>query len=222
MKRSRVAILISGRGSNMEALIRAAQNPNYPAKIVTVISNRPDAQGLEIARAHDVEAISIDHTAFASREEFEFQLNQHCRDQGSDLIACAGFMRIMTDDFIKLWRGRMINIHPSLLPSYRGLRTHERALSDGVKIHGCTVHFVSSEVDQGPIIVQAAVPVFAQDTVESLAQRVLAQEHRIYPMALDWVAAGLVKLEEGKVAYGFEAERDYASFVVPSAARRAF
>lgn len=222
MKRRRTAIFISGRGSNMEALLRAAQNAGYPAEIVTVVSNRPEAKGLETALSYGVEAVCLDHKGFANREAFEVELNRHCRDRKVELIACAGFMRILTDDFIHRWRGRMINIHPSLLPSYRGLKTHERALSDGVKIHGCTVHFVTNDLDAGPIIAQAAVPVLANDTVENLAQRVLAQEHRLYPLVLEWLGAGSISLRDGKVEYSFDVQQDYGPLLVPSAARRAF
>lgn len=222
MKRRRTAIFISGRGSNMEALLRAAQNADYSAEIVTVISNRPDAKGLETALSYSVKAVGLDHKAYANREAFELELNRHCRDLEVELIACAGFMRILTDDFIHRWRGRMINIHPSLLPSYRGLKTHERALSDGVKIHGCTVHFVTNDLDAGPIIAQAAVPVLPEDTAEGLARRVLAQEHRLYPLVLEWLGAGLISLADDKVTYSFDVQRDYGPFVVPSAARRAF
>lgn len=222
MKRRRTAIFISGRGSNMEALLRAAQNADYPAEIVTVISNRPDAKGLETALSYSVKAVGLDHKAYANREAFELELNRHCGELEVELIACAGFMRILTDDFIHRWRGRMINIHPSLLPSYRGLKTHERALGDGVKIHGCTVHFVTNDLDAGPIIAQAAVPVLPKDTAEELARRVLAQEHRLYPLVLEWLGAGLISLADGKVTYSFDVQRDYGPLSVPSAARRAF
>jgi phosphoribosylglycinamide formyltransferase-1 len=222
MKRRRTAIFISGRGSNMEALLRAAQNADYPAEIVTVISNRPDAKGLETALSYSVKAVGLDHKDYANREAFELELNRHCGELEVELIACAGFMRILTDDFIHRWRGRMINIHPSLLPSYRGLKTHERALSDGVKIHGCTVHFVTNDLDAGPIIAQAAVPVLPKDTAEGLARRVLAQEHRLYPLVLEWLSAGLISLSDGKVTHSFDVQQDYGPFLVPSATRRAF
>jgi phosphoribosylglycinamide formyltransferase-1 len=215
MKQASTAILISGRGSNMEALIRATQRPDHAAKIVAVLSNRVDARGLGIARSHGVEAVSIDQKAFSAREGFEAELDRHCRERGVDLIACAGFMRILTGRFIDRWRGRILNIHPSLLPSYPGLDTHARALREGVKIHGCTVHFMSHDVDQGPIIAQAAVPVFVEDTVHSLAKRVLAEEHRLYPMVLDWVASGAAKLQGDKVSYSLTLEQDYQALVAP-------
>jgi phosphoribosylglycinamide formyltransferase-1 len=220
MKQSRVAIFISGRGSNMEALLRAAAHEKHPAQIVAVLSNRPDAKGLAIARAYGIETIPLDHKAFADRAAFDLEADRHCREHRIDLIALAGFMRILGKDFIARRRGQILNIHPSLLPSYPGLNTHERALSGGVKVHGCTVHFVTGDLDGGPIIAQAAVPVLAEDSAESLAERVLAEEHRIYPMALDWVASGRAKLAEDKVFYNFEAERDYAPLLVPSPARR--
>jgi phosphoribosylglycinamide formyltransferase-1 len=216
MKQARTAILISGRGSNMEALIQAAQRPDHAAEIVTVLSNRPDARGLETARAHGVEAASIDHQTFGAREDFEAELDRHCRRRSVDLIACAGFMRILTGSFIDRWRGRVLNIHPSLLPSYPGLDTHKRVLREGVRIHGCTVHFMSNDVDQGPIIAQAAVPVFTDDSVESLAERVLGQEHRLYPLVLDWVASGAARLEGNRVTYSLGVERDYRALVVPT------
>jgi phosphoribosylglycinamide formyltransferase 1 len=216
MKQARTAILISGRGSNMKALIEAAQRPDHAAEIVTVVSNRPDARGLETASAHGVEAVSIDHRTFEAREDFEAELDRHCRRRGVDLIACAGFMRILTGSFIDRWRGRILNIHPSLLPSYPGLDTHQRVLQEGVRIHGCTVHFMDNAVDQGPIIAQAAVPVFTDDSIQSLAERVLGQEHRLYPLALGWVASGAAKLDGNRVTYSLGIERDYRALVAPT------
>jgi phosphoribosylglycinamide formyltransferase-1 len=218
-ERARVAIFISGRGSNMEALIRAAQDPFYPALIALVVSNRPEAPGLTIAESLGVETVRLDHTSFTDKRAFEDALDRHCRTRGIDLIACAGFMRLMSVEFVEGWRGRMVNIHPSLLPNYPGLNTHERALADGIRIHGCTVHFVSADVDAGPIIAQAAVPVHPDDTAELLAQRVLGQEHRLYPMALDWLASGKVKLAQDRVIYGFEPERELATLMVPRTAK---
>jgi phosphoribosylglycinamide formyltransferase-1 len=188
--RRRVAVLISGRGSNMAALIEAARAPSYPAKIVAVISNRPDAGGLATARAAGIAAEAIDHKAFSSREDFEAALEARLEAHVVDLVALAGFMRLMTSSFVERWRGRMINIHPALLPSFKGLATHERALEAGVRVHGCTVHYVTPGMDEGPIIAQAAVPVLSGDTAEALAARVLAAEHRLYPAALARVARG--------------------------------
>lgn len=196
--RRRTAVLISGRGSNLQALVAAARDPDYPADIELVVSSRPDAAGLRLARDAGVAAVSIDHKAFASRAAFDAELGRTLRHHGVELVACAGFMRILTADFLHGWEGRIVNIHPSLLPLYRGLDTHARALADGVRIHGCTVHFVSPSIDSGPIIAQAAVPVLGDDNSETLAIRVLKAEHRLYPMALSLVAAGEARLEGGK------------------------
>jgi phosphoribosylglycinamide formyltransferase 1 len=201
----------------MEALIKSTQEPHSPAQVAAVISNRPNATGLEIAQALGVEAMCIDHQSYAARENFEAELDRRCRDRAIDLILCAGFMRLMTAGFVARWSGRMVNIHPSLLPCYPGLHTHARALKDRVRIHGCTVHFVTADLDGGPIIAQAAVPVMPDDTEETLSERVLAQEHRIYPMALRWLASGLVHLAGGKVVYGFEIAREHGSLIAPHA-----
>jgi phosphoribosylglycinamide formyltransferase 1 len=197
--KKRVGILISGRGSNMAALIAAARAADYPAELAVVISNRADAKGLDHARQNGIETAVVDHKAHASREAFDSALDKALTDHSVDLVACAGFMRIMTEGFVERWRDHMINIHPSLLPNYKGLHTHERALADGVKIHGCTVHFTRHDVDSGPIIMQAAVPVLAGDTPDSLAQRVLKAEHIVYPRALGLVAAGRVRVAGEKV-----------------------
>jgi phosphoribosylglycinamide formyltransferase-1 len=190
MTKRRVAILISGRGSNMRALVEAATAPSYPAEIALVLSNRPDAAGLAWARERGLATSVIDHTSFTTREAFDTAVNAQLAAHAIDLVACAGFMRIMTPVLIDPWRDRMLNIHPSLLPAYRGLHTHERALADGVRIHGCTVHFVRQDVDIGPILAQAAVAVLPGDTPEALAARVLAAEHVLYPAALSRVASG--------------------------------
>ncbi len=191
MKKVRVGVLISGRGSNMMAIIEAARAAEYPADIICVVSNRPDAAGLNFAASHGIATKVIDHKAFATREDFDAALNDYLQSQNLDLIACAGFMRILTPVLIAAWQGRMINIHPSLLPAYKGLHTHERALADGARIHGCTVHFITNELDGGPTILQAEVPVKPGDTPDTLAARVLKQEHRIYPQALAMVARKL-------------------------------
>jgi phosphoribosylglycinamide formyltransferase 1 len=214
MRRGRVGILISGRGSNMEALIHAAAAKDYPAEVATVISNRPDAVGLKRAQALGIEALCIDHKTCAGREAFEGRLEEQLKLKDVDLIACAGFMRIFSEAFATRWQGRIVNIHPSLLPSYRGLDTHARALADGVKLHGCTVHFVSGAVDAGPIIAQSALAVLPEDNADELARRVLRLEHELYPMALGWLAAGEVSLKGGRVAYGF-AVKDQARLVAP-------
>jgi phosphoribosylglycinamide formyltransferase-1 len=197
--RLRTAILISGRGSNMDALIAAATDPGFPADVALVLSNRPDAPGLAKAKAAGVATAAVDHKIYAGREEFERSLQMVLDTYRIEFICLAGFMRMFTPWFVGRWRGRMLNIHPALLPAYRGLDTHERALADGVKIHGCTVHFVVPEMDEGPIVAQAAVPVLDDDTPQTLAARVLAQEHIIYPMALRLVASGAVRIEGNRV-----------------------
>ena len=212
--KKRVGIFISGRGSNMAALIAAAKAPEYPARIMVVISNRADAKGLDYARDNGIATAVVDHKAHVSREAFDAALDRALADQSVELVACAGFMRIMTEGFVERWRDRMINIHPSLLPNYKGLHTHERALADGVKIHGCTVHFTRHDVDSGPIIMQAAVPVLAGDTPDSLAARVLKAEHIIYPKALALVAAGHVRVEGEKVVAAIS-ERDQPPLIAP-------
>ena len=170
MKRRRVAILISGRGSNMAALIAAARDDTYPAAVSLVISNRPEAPGLARAAAAGVATAVLDHLGFADRARFDSALRRLIDESGAELVACAGYMRIMTPEFVAAYAGRLINIHPALLPLYKGLDTHARALADGVRIHGCTVHFVTPEVDSGPIIAQAAVPVIPGDTPLTLAE----------------------------------------------------
>lgn len=191
MKR-RVAILISGRGSNMAALIEATRDPAYPAEIVLVVSNRPDAAGLALARDAGVEAVAIDHRPFrGDRTAHDAAIDAALRQAETEIVCLAGYMRILTPLLIDAWQGRMLNIHPSLLPAFPGLDTHARALAAGVKLHGCTVQLVTQTVDQGPILAQAAVPVLAGDSPETLADRVLAQEHRIYPIALRCFAEGV-------------------------------
>jgi phosphoribosylglycinamide formyltransferase-1 len=187
--KKRVAILISGRGSNMTALIEAAKAKDYPAEIALVVSNRPDAAGLDRARSCGIPTAVIDHTTFGGdRETFEQALDQELREQRIDLVCLAGFMRLLTPWFVNRWSGRMLNIHPSLLPQFKGLHTHRRALESGVKRHGATVHFVVPEMDAGPIVMQDSVAVHENDTEETLAARVLELEHKIYPRALRAVA----------------------------------
>jgi len=198
MRRKRVAVLISGRGSNMAALIQAAKQPDYPAEIALVISNRPDAAGVKNAEAAGIATTIVDHTRYGKdREAFERALQTNLDVHGVGFVCLAGFMRMLTPWFVRQWEERMINIHPSLLPAFKGLDTHARALAAGVKIHGASVHFVVAEVDSGPIIAQAAVPVLAADTPESLAARVLAAEHRVYPLALRLVAEGRARIADG-------------------------
>jgi len=213
--RKRVAILISGRGSNMESLIKAAKKSDYPAEIALVISNRPDARGLTIAQEFGIASQAIDHKQHSTRESFDAALGAQLRSSQVDLVACAGFMRIMTAAFVEEWRDRMINIHPSLLPSYKGLHTHERALADGVKIHGCTVHFTRHEVDSGPIIAQAAVPVLEGDDPETLSARVLSAEHQLYPHALALVASGRARVNGERVSLASDGATSPNPLIVP-------
>lgn len=182
----RVVVLLSGRGSNFRAIVEAA----LPIEIVAVISNRPQSAGLAWARERGLTTVSLDHTEFADRETFDAKLADEIECHQPDLVVLAGYMRILSPAFIARFEGRLLNIHPSLLPAFPGLKTHERALAEGVKIHGCTVHFVTAELDHGPIVIQAAVPVRADDTPGTLATRVLAQEHHIYPQAIRWFAEG--------------------------------
>ena len=193
--RRRTAILISGRGSNMSALIGAARAPDFPAEIALVLANKSEAGGLAFARQAGVATAVIDHKIYAGRDEFEGSMQALLEIHRIDLICLAGFMRILGAPFVARWHGRILNIHPSLLPSFRGLNTHARAIEAGVKLHGCTVHFVEPELDSGPIIAQAAVEVRDDDTPETLGARVLAQEHALYPTALALVAAGRVRID---------------------------
>jgi phosphoribosylglycinamide formyltransferase-1 len=209
MARRRVAILISGRGTNMAALIEAAKDPAYPAEIALVLSNRPDAAGLAFAKENGIATAVLNHKEHSSRESFDFALDTKLKASGIELVCLAGFMRLLTQDFVESWRDRMINIHPSLLPLFPGLDTHQKALAAGMKLHGCTVHFVRGAVDSGPIIAQAAVPVLSGDTAETLAARVLTAEHRIYPLALALVAGGRARVADEKTVIdppGSEAE----------------
>jgi phosphoribosylglycinamide formyltransferase-1 len=200
MARKRVAILISGRGSNMVALIDAAKDAAYPAEIALVISNEPAAEGLQRAEAAGIRTAVVDHRKFGKdREAFERALQHELQARQIELVCLAGFMRLFTPWLVTRWTGRMLNIHPALLPAFRGLHTHERALEAGVKVHGATVHFVVPEVDSGPIIAQAAVPVLDRDTPETLAERVLAVELRLYPLALALVASGKVSIAGERV-----------------------
>lgn len=212
--RKKVAILISGRGSNMASLISAAMDPAYPAEIALVLSNKPGAPGLARAQEFGIATATIDHREFnGDREAFEQELDATLKAHGIELVALAGFMRLLTPQFVNQWRNRMINIHPALLPSFKGLDTHERALEAGVKLHGATVHFVSTEMDAGPIIIQGAVPVLEGDTPDALAARVLAVEHKIYPKALELVASGRTRVKDQRVAISGE-DPDQADVVL--------
>jgi len=201
MARVKTAVLISGRGSNLKSLIAASRGPDYPAEIALVVSNIVTAGGLEIAKEAGVATKVISHRAYESREDFDRAVEATLREAGIQLVCEAGFMRIHSEWFAKAWEGRLLNIHPSLLPAFKGIRVHQQALDAGVKITGCTVHFIVPELDSGPIIAQAAVPVLPGDTEATLAARVLEEEHKLYPNALKLVAEGKVKLEMGRAVF---------------------
>jgi phosphoribosylglycinamide formyltransferase 1 len=190
VNKKRIAILISGSGSNMHTIIKASRAVDYPAEVVCVVSHKPEAGGLEIAAAEGIATQVVNHKDYATREQFDEALNAYLQTQNLDLIVCAGFMRIMTPVLITPWQGCMINIHPSLLPKYKGLHTHQRAIDAGDKEAGCSVHYVTAELDGGEVIAQAAVPILSGDTAESLAARVLVEEHKLYPKTLALIAAG--------------------------------
>lgn len=206
-----IVILISGRGSNLRALLEA----KLPCRIAAVISNRADAQGLEIARAYDIPTAVLSHRDYADRASFDAALAGEIDRHAPNVVALAGFMRILTDGFVERYRGKLINIHPSLLPAYPGIDTHERALQDGVKIHGCTVHFVTPTLDHGPIIIQAAVPVMREDTPQTLSARVLNEEHRIYAQAIRWLCRGQVWLNSTGQVSGDRLEQPGAALIFP-------
>lgn len=201
--RKRVGVLISGRGSNMVSLAEAARAPDYPAELALVISNIPDVAGLDRARGFGIATATVDHRPFGKdREAFERAVDELLRVNQIDLVVLAGFMRILTPWFVKRWEGRMINIHPSLLPLFKGTHTHRQALEAGVTEHGCSVHFVVPELDAGPVILQAKVPVLPNDDEELLSARVLVEEHKLYPAALAEVASGRARLVDGAVIRG--------------------
>lgn len=214
MTKTRVGVLISGRGSNLQALIEACKAPDYPARIVLVVSNVPSAQGLLRAEASLIPALTINHKDFASREDFDAALDVALGEAGVELLCNAGFMRLHSQGFVERWRDRHLNIHPSLLPAFKGLHVHERVLAEGVKITGTTVHFVRPEMDTGPIVAQAAVPVLPGDTPDSLATRVLNAEHRLYPHALRLVASGAVRVD-GELVVGMTQISDQAPYFSP-------
>lgn len=218
--RKRVAILISGRGSNMAALIAAAIDPSFPAEIVGVISNRSDARGLETAATHSIPTTVVSSRDYDGREAHDAAIHRALTEFKAEIVCLAGYMRLLTPDFVQKWKGRMINIHPALLPSFRGLDTHARALATGVRVHGCTVHFVTPEMDEGPIIAQAAVPVLTGDTEETLGERVLKVEHRLYPLALRLLAEGRVRMSDGVAVFsGVEDEHRDIAIVSPGERR---
>lgn len=211
----KVGVLVSGRGSNMLALAEACAAPDFPAEIAMVVSDVPAAGGLAAARERGLPAVAVDRTAFANRAAFEAALDDALRHAGVEIICLAGFMRVLSAGFLANWTGRVLNIHPSLLPAFRGLDTHARTIAAGVRIAGCTVHIVTPALDDGPILIQAAVPVRPDDTPASLAARILVQEHRCYPAALRWMAEGRVSIEDGRavVAHGATPE---AALTVPA------
>ncbi|MEC5216574.1 phosphoribosylglycinamide formyltransferase-1 [Actimicrobium sp. GrIS 1.19] len=194
-----IVILISGRGTNMQAIVRSAQQQKWNCRIAAVISNRPDAKGLEFAASHGIATAVVASRDFADRDSFDAALQTAIDHFVPDLVVLAGFMRILTTPFVDHYRGRMMNIHPSLLPSFPGLATHRQALAAGVKVHGVTVHFVTPDLDHGPIVAQAAVPVFPNDSEQTLAERVLEQEHLLYPQAVRWFIDGRLQLVDGRV-----------------------
>ncbi len=189
----KIAIFISGRGSNMVSLLEACKSPDFPAIPVVIVSNQPDAPGLQTAQKAGIATTTLVRSEYPSRKEYDSALNESLNEHGVELICLAGFMQILSKDFVEKWHNRILNIHPSLLPSFKGLDTHQRALDAGVKFSGCTVHYVRYEMDTGPIIAQAVVPVVAEDTADTLAARILIEEHRIYPEALKLVASGDVR-----------------------------
>lgn len=197
----RIVVLISGRGSNMEAIVQACAAEGWPARVAAVVSNRPDAAGLAFARARGIATAVVDHREHASRESFDAALGTALDTFEPDLLALAGFMRILTPGFIARYAGRIVNVHPSLLPAFTGLHTHRRAIEAGCKVAGATVHFVTAELDHGPIIAQAVVPVLPGDTEQTLSARVLAREHQLYPRAVRWWTEGLLKLDGGIVRH---------------------
>jgi phosphoribosylglycinamide formyltransferase-1 len=207
-----IVILISGRGSNMASLIDAVADGSLPVRVAAVLSNRPDARGLEIATSRGIPTRVVEHTRYSGREAFDAALAEAIDAYAPDIVVLAGFMRILSDGFVTRYAGRLINIHPSLLPAFPGLSTHRRALDEGVRIHGCTVHFVTPTLDHGPIIAQAVVPVLDGDDEESLAARVLEMEHRLYPLAIRWFAEGRLSITDGRVA--LDARQDAAANLI--------
>ena len=220
MAQNSVAVLISGRGSNLKSLVEATQAPSFPGKIKLVISNRPGAPGLEIAKKAGIETLTLDHTTYGNGEEgraaFDEALQDRLTKAEVEFVCLAGFMRLLTATFVRTWRGKLLNIHPSLLPAFKGLNVHERMIEQGIKIAGCTVHFVNPEVDDGPIIGQAAVPVLPGDTPETLADRILQEEHRLYPACLKLVLEGKARISAGGVVKLPELECDVLSLHNPT------
>ena len=217
-ERLRVAVLTSGRGSNLSSLIEAAAAPDYPATLALVVSNRPEAAGLARAEAAGLATAIVDHKSHGSRLAFEQEVDRILRANSIEWVCLAGFMRVFTPWFVERWTGRMLNIHPSLLPAFKGLHTHARALAEGVLVHGCTVHFVVPDLDSGPIVAQAALPVVPGESEASLAARVLAEEHKLYPFALRLAAEGRARLDEGRAMFRDVAWGGSGALVVPDGA----
>lgn len=213
--RKRVGVLISGRGSNMAALIAATMDPAYPAEIVAVVSNVASAKGLETAERHGIATIVIAHRDYESRAAHDDAVHAALKGVGAEYVALAGYMRLLSPHFVRKWQGRMINIHPALLPSFKGLDTHARALAAGVRIHGCTVHFVTEGMDEGPVIAQGAVRVLPEDTEETLSARVLKVEHRLYPMALRLVCEGQARMSDGRAVIDHKGADDAEYLLSP-------
>lgn len=211
----KIGILFSGRGSNMSALIEACSDANFPAEIVVAISNNPDAGGLAIAQNAGIPTHVINHREYENRETFDAALDAALKTAGVELVCNAGFMRILTNGFVESWKNRQLNIHPSLLPAFKGLHVHERVLTAGARITGATVHFVRAEMDEGPIVAQAAVAVQPDDTVETLSARVLAAEHQLYPMALRLVAEGKARVQGERVALQAAGHTETGPLFVP-------
>ncbi len=207
-----IVILISGRGSNMESLLAAVAAGTLPVRVAAVLSNRPDAAGLRSAAAQGVPTRVVDHKQFADRVAFDAAMSEAIDAFAPDLVVLAGFMRILSEGFVRRYEGRLMNIHPSLLPAFPGLHTHRKALDEGVRVHGCTVHFVTPTLDHGPVVVQAAVPVLDDDDEAALAARVLAQEHRVYPQAVRWFAEGRLRLVGQRVL--LDAPQDAAGALI--------
>ncbi|MFL6698334.1 MAG: phosphoribosylglycinamide formyltransferase [Vitreoscilla sp.] len=197
----RIVVLISGQGSNLDAIVRASEAQDWPGRVVAVISNRAEARGLQSAQAKGIATAVLDHKAFADRPAFDAALADLIDQHAPDLVVLAGFMRILTPQFVARYEGRMLNVHPSLLPSFTGLNTHRRAIEEGCKVAGATVHFVSAELDHGPIVAQAVVPVLPDDDEAALARRVLAAEHELYPRAVGWFVKGELELKDGRVTH---------------------
>jgi phosphoribosylglycinamide formyltransferase-1 len=215
MSRLKLAVMISGRGSNLQALIDATADPAFPAEIILVLSNRPGAFGLERAAKAGIPTRVIDHKEFSDRASFDAEMTAAMEAAGTELVCLAGFMRLLSDAFVDHWRNKMINIHPSLLPAFKGLEVQERVLARGARFAGCTVHYVRKEMDTGPIIVQAVVPVRPDDTPDSLAARVLEREHDIYPLAVRLIAEGRVAIDENDRAVVDGAVAEKASLINP-------